>query len=143
MKKFIVSCLACLSYFHSTQALLPNFNESIAEYQAILNAQSLLATKISPSEFIIDIQRKTRNLDAETVFYEIVTTSGSNSCDTDVENNPILRRQHHHHHKTRKYLVKLTITPNPAIGPDIITVDSIEKKSTHSNIIFGTENEID
>lgn len=111
MKTFFATLFACLALMQSAQAVESNLGESLREYQAILDASSLLATVIPESEFIVEIERKTRDLDATTVFYEIKTASFST--------------QHPNHFRTHEYRVKLLITPNPLIGPPVITVVSV------------------
>ncbi len=151
MKKIIVSfiaSLACLQSAHALPAAPSNLNESIREYQAILNADMLIDEVIPQSEFIFDIRRITRNIEASVVFYIIKTrvfpgiedienTIELQKCAVSQECNG--RKSHSHHHRVHRYSVKLLITPNPEIGPPIITVERIRPIGKHSSCSHESE----
>ncbi len=110
MKFFFGALAACLIFIQSMHAIPSNLGESILEYQAILNSD-LLQTTVPQAEFIFEIERKTKSIDATLVHYEIKT-----------------RIFYKEHHKTHEYIATLSLTPNPQIGPPIITVVSITPK---------------
>lgn len=129
MKKFAVALLASFALIQSVQALPSALNQSIREYNAI-ETSDLLREAISEDQAIIDIARKTKNLDAKIVFYEIKTISPAGeeaekpAVDTISTENEVAKARPRD--ITRRYVAKLKIKPNPEIGPVIITVVSIE-----------------
>ncbi len=152
MKKLAITLIACFACFQSAQAATSALAESVLEYQAITNfiGEPSFST-ISPSEFIVDIKRITPEADVlGTVKYEILTrlvTSETNDLAAEV--NDVEARHHSHsgrnrnHHKnhctTNAYVATLTVTTNPIIGPNIITVDSINKVRSQTHTFFDAQ----
>lgn len=122
MKTLICSFLACMA-FMQLQAIPSNLEESKREFQAILDSP-LLTDAIPQGEFIFEIDRKTRRIEASHVRYLVTTATGSVFPMGD---------HHHHHCKSHQYEVLLTLTPNPEIGPPIITVDSVTRLPCHGD----------
>lgn len=110
MKAFVGALVASLAMVQSLPAITSDLGLSLLEYQAIIDSP-LIQTEISQSEFIVEIERKTSSLDATVVKYEIETLTPSS--------------HHHDHHKKREYIATLNLSPNPLIGPPVITVVSI------------------
>lgn len=140
MKKIMLSLVTSFALMQSVQAIPSNLGESLIEYSAIIDS-SLLQSTIPQSEFIIDIKRKTKSLTATTVIYEVVTRVSGNS---EIE-ALMTHCSHSSHHdggqrsQINKYSVQLVFTPNPQVGPPIITVVSVEPISSHSTMFFGAE----
>lgn len=109
MKILFGTLLACLALTQSLQAIPSNLGESLREYQTILDNSAALAQVIPENEFIFEIQRKTKNIDATIIKYEVETHSFSK----------------HNHFKAHEYLVILQQSPNPQVGPPILTFVSI------------------
>jgi hypothetical protein len=121
MKKFMLTLVASFALVQSAQAITSNLNESINFINAITDSP-LIQTVIPQSEFIVDIKRKSTDLAASEAIYEIKTIAAV------VEDALSGSGSHHHHHQhtsTNKYIVKVLVTPNPQIGPEILTVESI------------------
>ncbi len=138
MKKFAISLLACLAMTPFTYAATSALTESILEYEAILTALGTnpsFENVIPSTQFIVDIERVTRELDVlGNVDYDIVTRDVGTSnhpddCDCGCHD------RHHKKHKNHRdlhagvkgfhYAVVLNVAANPGIGPNIITVVSI------------------
>lgn len=159
MKNFIRILLATFAIVPSLQAIPSNLGESLLEYEAILNSP-LLQTTLSQSEFITDIERKTKKIifTTGTVIYVIrtmqpITTTGSGSSrfleeeefsiegeEFSLDDEEVLANYDaatadeaeklagsRKHSRERTYLAKLLLTPNPQIGPPVITVVSIKR----------------
>ena len=116
MKKLLLTIAASLSIVGSAQAALSNLYQSAAYFTAIISS-SQFGTVIPPNQFVTEIKRKTSNIDAAEAVYEIKTR--------DAET---IQGSHSHHPHTHKYYAHITVTPNPGIGPDILTVTSIVPK---------------
>ncbi len=124
MKKFAALLIACIAIFQSGYAATSALTESLLEYEAITNAIGTDPTfegVIPATEFITDIKRITKEVDITgEVKYKIITedvattpTTGHCGC----------HKKNHHH----TYIAVLSVTPNPGIGPNIVTVVSITK----------------
>lgn len=122
MKKFILTLVACLAFTQIHAATSP-LAESLLEYQAITNALGAPdQTYIPQTEFIVDVNRITHDVYVlGTVKYKILTRNPSNLEEPTVSCGPC-----QHHHRLHKYIAELLVEPNPGIGPNIITVISIE-----------------
>jgi hypothetical protein len=120
MKKIIASIIACTVMLQAspTFAATSGLSESILEFEAITSAlgtNPAFQGVIPQNEFITKIKRLTKKVDTlGTVKYGIVTK---------VISNGMGGHSHEKHHGV--YLATLNIAPNPAIGPDVITVVSI------------------
>ncbi|MBA3720954.1 MAG: hypothetical protein H0W88_00965 [Parachlamydiaceae bacterium] len=138
MKKFIATLILSFACFQSVDARPSLLNETILEYQAILDSPKI-QNKIGQNEAIFDIKRTTKNLEANTIFYVIVTREVllEDNSDFSAENDLLMdfdarcKKKKHHDSDTkiRSYEVKVVLTPNPQIGPDVITVVSIKQIS--------------
>lgn len=128
MKKFIVALLACFAMVQSVNAATPPLTESLLEYEAITSAIGAPDFTVIPvTEFIVDIRRLTRQLDIlGEVRYEILTRTPGESSGTEC---------HSKHKKDRpiKYIATLNVAPNPGIGPNIVTVESIVLAPNHKH----------
>lgn len=120
MKKIVIFLIACFALTGSTYGATSPLTESLLEYEAITSAIGTnpeFENVISSNEFIIDIQRLTRELNVlGVVKYGIVTRIPSGGSDSP---------ECHENHNTFKYIAKLFVAPNPGIGPNIVTVLSI------------------
>ncbi len=126
MKKLALMIFASLALSQSAFAATSALTESLLEFEAITNTIGAPSFDvIGPNEFIVDIRRVTRSIDEYgEVRYEIVTrrtdsealivVSAEKACPRDI-----------------KYLAILEVAPNPGIGPNIITVLSIERIHHH------------
>jgi hypothetical protein len=120
MKKLALVIIASLAYLQTAQAATTALVESLLEYNAItayIGAPGF--TTIGPAEFIIGIDRITRSVDVVPGIarYRICTrivTAGMDEDGLETEG-----RVYH------EYIATLSITPNPGIGPNIVTVLSI------------------
>lgn len=115
MKKFIASIIMSAALVQSVYAAVPPRTESIFEYEAILSAISSdpeFNEVIPVIEFIVDIQRKTKEVNnLGKVKYRIITRVPGDRCGD------------------REYVATLLIEPNPGIGPKLITVLKIVPKN--------------
>lgn len=98
MKKIIFSIISSLAFVQGHGAL-SNLNESLFEYETIISS-SLLQQTLTQSEFIVDIKRKTKSLNATTVRYEVVTRTPrslleGNSSHFGMESDLALYTNHH------------------------------------------------
>lgn len=140
MKKFALSLVACLALVQSAYAATSPLAESLLEYEAITSAIGTdpnFDSIINPSEFIVDIQRITKQVNVlGNVEYKILTRlppppTALSHCESSSSSSSSHKHKHHHHHhhhhnlETRTYIVTLSVEPNPEIGPNIITVISI------------------
>ena len=122
MKKLALTLLASLAFVSFANAATSGLTESLLEYEAITNAIGTdpnFENVISANEFIVDIERITRKINViGTVKYEIVTkepkTKGRGF-------------------RTHIYIATLLVAPNPAIGPNIVTVVSIIPAKKHKS----------
>ncbi len=138
MKKIVFSLIASFAFIQGAQALVgipSNLGESLLEYNAIISSPLLQAT-IPQDEFIIDIKRKTRNLTASTSFYEVVTRVQRGFQEAVETGCGWHHNRRGNRNQTNTYRVQLVLTSNPQIGPPIITVVSVEPRSSHSNVFF-------
>lgn len=119
MKKFILSLIVSFAFVGAAHAIPSNLNQSIREFTAIEKSE-LLSQTIAQSEFIVDIERKTKDLHADVVVYKICTLS-TKECDSECAGKCPGKKQ-----KTY-YKVTLELAPNEAIGPKVINVVSVEK----------------
>lgn len=115
MKKFafvFFLLLASLQANYATAAIT-SFSESVLEIDAILEATQdpEFSSLFKTSDFITSIVRVTRDLD----------TIG------EIKYN--LRTRNIRTHRIKDYRVVLDISPNPGIGPKIITVESIRRRA--------------
>ncbi len=116
MKKFILTFLACVA-FAQIQAATSPLVESLLEYNAIINAIGNPNQTFMPqTEFIIKIDRLTKDVDVlGKVKYKIITQATfEDECS-------------HIHHKKNTYVAELLVENNPGIGPNIITVIKIKQ----------------
>jgi hypothetical protein len=121
MKKFILAMVASFAFIGSVHAIPSNLNQSLREFTAIEKSE-LLSQTISQSEFIIEIERETKDLNADTVVYKIKTVSFASNSDCNCDGKCSERKK-----QKNRYKVTLELTPNEAIGPKVITVVSIEE----------------
>lgn len=127
MKKFFVLLIASVAMLQSAHAATSALTESLLEYEAITDAIGTnpdFENVIPQTEFIIDIKRITKQINIlGTVKYRIVTqkptSTGQEAC----------HKRRKHHRNTVEYLAILLVSPNPGVGPNIVTVESIEKIS--------------
>lgn len=126
MKKFAFSLIACLVLVQSAFAATSALTESLLEYEAIITAIGT-DTDFDPLEFVVDIKRITERIDVlGTVKYRIVTrTVGEENHDRRCGHCATLG------HRIQNYIATLHITANPAIGPNIIEVVSIDPVHHH------------
>ena len=124
MKKFIVSLIACITMVQSTYAATSALTESLLEYEAITSAigtDPTFQNIIPVTEFIIDIKRITKKINVlGKVKYEIVTRASSDGSS-----------KHDKHLRSIKYIATLNVAQNPGIGPNIVTVVSVEQVHGH------------
>lgn len=123
MKKFVVALLTCFALVQSTYAATSALTESLLEFEAITSAigtDPAFENVIPATEFIVEIERLTKKINVlGTVKYEILTRSETTS--------------HKKKCRINKYIATLTVTQNPGIGPNIVTVDSIVKVRKHKD----------
>lgn len=146
MKILLCALVSCFALVQTVEAIPSALNQSIREYKAILDSPKLPAA-VSEPESIFDFDRKTKSLDAETVFYVIQTRSPRtevvelSSELSDGENDTFCGRSGSKD-RIKKYRVKLLITPNPEIGPKIIKVVSIKPISSKFCIFFDQDEDL-
>jgi hypothetical protein len=108
MKKFIASLITCGALIQSAYAATPPLTQSLFEYEAIISAigsNPEFSGIIPPIEFIVDIQRKTEEVNnLGKVKYRISTRVPGDTCED------------------RKYIATLLVEPNPGVGPKIVNV---------------------
>jgi hypothetical protein len=106
MKKIALAFMGCLACSTFAQAATSPLVESLLEYEAITNAIGAPDFDvINPAEFITEIERITEKVYVlGKVKYEIETKDPS------------------HHNRSKYYIAKLDVAPNPGIGPNIVTV---------------------
>lgn len=122
MKVIFYTFFACLALFPALQAIPSDLNQSIREYKAILDSP-LLKNAIGENEFIFDVERKTQNIDSKIAIYEITTHSHI----AQPQNPQLISAV------IRQYRVKIKLSPNPEIGPKVITVLSVKPITRHSD----------
>lgn len=130
MKKFAFSLIASFALIQSAHGATTALVESLLEYTAITNALGdPVQTIIPPQEFVIDIKRITKQINVlGEVRYKIVTRRPWDSFWWDVERSDCSHHHNRHYHdNTNLYIATLLVSPNPGIGPNIITVLSIVK----------------
>lgn len=115
MKKFAFCFFLLLASLQANyaSAAITSFAESILEVQAILDATSdpQFSSLFKTSDFITGIARVTRDLDT---VGEIRYTLRTRNIGTN---------------RVKDYRVILDVSPNPGIGPKIITVEDIRRIS--------------
>jgi hypothetical protein len=121
MKKFALTLLASFALAQSAHAATSALVESLLEYDSITSfIGAPTFTVIPQTEFIVDIKRITRQIDVlGEVVYRIVT-KGPSDGDLDSDNHC-----HRHHANSHVYIATLLVSPNPGVGPNIVTVLSI------------------
>jgi hypothetical protein len=123
MKKFVITLVACFAMVQSSYAATSALTESLLEYEAITSAigtDPSFENIIPQTEFIIEIKRITKQIDVlGEVRYEILTRALSNEPNWD------WHESNKKHHRPIKYIATLNVAPNPGIGPNIVTVESI------------------
>lgn len=129
MKKIVIFFIAFVTMIQSTYAATSALTESLLEYEAITSAigtDPSFQNVISPTEFIIDIKRLTKEIDIlGEVRYGILTRTLSDESDQD------RNRCKHRHSRPIRYIATLLVSPNSGIGPNIVTVLSIVPASDH------------
>lgn len=125
MKKLVLTVVACIAMMQG-HAATSSLVESLLEYQAIndaLGSNPSFENIIPSTEFIVDIQRTTREVNTlGIVRYEIVTRTSNGNDNTQGHKRCRKRR---HSENTNTYLAELNVAVNPGIGPNIVTVISI------------------
>ena len=114
MKKFILSLIASMAFIQSSYAAVSPLSQSLREYEAITLAIGIdpIFDIIPQNEFIVGINRITRPIDSlGKVRYQVLTRSLEDG-----------RRR-----STTEYIMTLIVTPNEAIGPNVITVTNFIK----------------
>ena len=153
MKKLALALIACMAMTSFAQAATSALTESLLEYEAITSALGTnpnFENVISPTEFIVDIQRITRSINVlGEVKYEIVTrTPRSLTANATFEEEALENEasssdssSHHNRQRTHIYIAILNVQANPGIGPNIVTVVSIDP-APHNFRLFnnGAEN---
>lgn len=127
MKTLALSLVVSLAFVQPIQAATSALIESLREYEAITTAigtDPKFQDVIPQNEFIVDIERATRQVDSlGKVYYRIITRSPA------VHENVIEKykwgKDGHDH--THTYIAKLLVIPNPEIGRNIITVEKIKQ----------------
>jgi hypothetical protein len=132
MKKLTVVFIVYLAYIQSVHAATTALTESLLEYEAITNFIGAPGFNIiGPDEFIIDIDRITRQVDILGVVKYGICTQLVTALDDNAEpeNNNYRECDERDHNNKRQdaYIATLLVTPNPGIGPNIITVLSIAR----------------
>lgn len=134
MKKIALSLLASFALVQSAYGATSPLAESLLEYEAITNFIGGPSFTVIPSdEFIVDIKRLTKRIDTlGEVRYKIVTREpwlppivAMLDADHHHSSSDCHHRHHHKHHDTNIYIATLLVTPNPGIGPNIVTVLAI------------------
>lgn len=122
MKKIVLTLIAFLAYAYSTHAATSALTESLLEFEAItdyIGAPSF--TVIGPNEFIVGINRITRRIDTlGVVKYELCTRELRATTDDGSDDSDNGGREN-------CYEATLFVAPNPGVGPNIVTVTSIEE----------------
>lgn len=122
MKKFLFAVITAFTFIAADVSAIPSFlGQSLREYQAILDSSELLHNVIPSSEFVFDIKRKTRDPEADTVYY-VVKTASSHEYEVGEGVNAVKRPGFAIHF----YVVELKLTPNPHMGPSLIEVSGIK-----------------
>lgn len=131
MKKLFVSLIACLAFSQSIFAACSPLCETIRQIEAILDSISLQFPNVIPSsESIVDVRRKTKEINTlGEIQYFIVTRLPEDNTDDESSNN--CREKHHKKQHCRTYLATILVTPNPGIGPQVVTVENIERVRGH------------
>lgn len=152
MKKLAVTLFACMALMQSTFAATSALTESLLEFEAITNAigtNPLFQNVIPATEFITDIDRITPQVDITgNVKYEITTrvlnSASESSLSIEEENFEHYSTSQHRgrHRQNNTYIATLFVSPNPAIGPNIVTVLSIKKTHSHTSTIFEDESQL-
>lgn len=150
MKKIAFFLIACLTCMQSTYAATSALTESLLEYEAITTAIGTdpnFQNIISQNEFIIDIKRITHQVDITGIVkYDILTRviSAPGNVVASMEQEAIEMHssgshKHKHHHHTNSYIATLEVSPNPGIGPNIVTVLSITQVRSQRSTFFNTD----
>lgn len=141
MRKFALALIASFGFIQAAQAIPSPLTQSIFYYDAIFSSPLFLET-VTQNEFVVDVKRKTRDLNAETAIYEVRTRSGStddniivDAEDYDTHCFPWGR------HGENLYIVEIAVTPNPQIGPPILTVVDVEAVSFKRHKFFRNDAE--
>lgn len=148
MKKFTICLIACLAFVQSTYAATSALVNSLIEYTAIIDAIGSPSFEVIPStEFIVTIKRTTKQVDVfGKVKYKIVTRNvpaadvsvcaeQETSGDLASASNKCKGKSH----KTHTYTATLRVSPNPAIGPNIVAVEKIKKVSSHTHVFLASD----
>lgn len=116
MKKFLIFLIACVALTQSIHSATSALTESLLEYEAItlaIGSDPNFQNVIPVNQFIVDIKRITKEIAVlGQVKYRIVTRTVTD--DSSRKNR-----------RTSRYIAKLNVSPNPGIGPNIVTVVSI------------------
>lgn len=135
MKKFAFGLIACLAMVQSAYAITatsPLIN-SLTEYEAITDAIGAPSFDVIPStEFIVDIKRITRRIDITgEVRYAILTRSTITDPWSEDHESNVEKGHHHRHYHVIKYIATLLVTQNSGVGPNTVTVLSIDRVDHH------------
>jgi hypothetical protein len=128
MKKFAIVLVLCLAIIQPMYAATSALVESLLEYEAITSAigsNPCFQNVIPQIQFIVDIQRITKQVNVlGEVKYKILTrvpniepveaAHKKSHCKKDKKNPRLIT-----------YIATLNVAPNPGIGPNIVTVESI------------------
>ncbi|MFI0435525.1 MAG: hypothetical protein ACH350_07365 [Parachlamydiaceae bacterium] len=112
MKKLafcLLACFACLQFNHASAAVAP-FGESVLLMEAVLNAtvDPEFSGLFSTTDVVVRLDRLTKEVNKYGRSKYILETVTPNA--------------HNFPHRANLYLVTVDVQPNPAIGPNIITV---------------------
>ena len=144
MKKIVFSLIACFAFIQSAQALTSILGESLNEYNTLVNAiDTTFMGTISENELITDIRRQSTKTTFSKTFkvHYLIRTFLPRSSDLTADVNLDTLEAHHHSHPRSKkihlYDALLSISPNAAIGPPVVTVVSITPICSKTKTFFG------
>lgn len=162
MKKFILCLVTCLSFVQSASAMLTNYELGLLFIDSVLNSPVTRGTIPSNecATSIIDrnsvVARALTMANSESTATQVITLiqtadpagGGTNlAVPLDTDRNDIESRRHSQSHskhhfdreKVKTYKAVVQITPNPLIGPPIITVISVTRVKPRHHLFNNLE----
>jgi hypothetical protein len=140
MKRFLISLIGSFSLVQFAYTVVPAatsaLTQSLLEYEAItdtLGTDPSFKEAIPATEFIIDIQRMTRDVDIlGKVDYRIFTyvpnmNTESNGNQKMPKSGSDEVEKSKHALQMHVYVATIEVSPNPGIGPNIVKVLSIKR----------------
>lgn len=130
MKTLVLILTVCVTLLQSqVNAATTNLVSSLLEIEAITSyIGDPSFTEIPSVESIVDIRRITHDINVfGKVKYEILTRFPRNVQVAVVGDEEMDCHSHDPDYRTHSYIARLLVEPNPGIGPNIVTVESIRR----------------